>query len=148
MYYPYTRQALPNEEYLKILGMAICAFNSNNAFIIENILYGIPPKYNWYKLINKTSGNLTPLVKEKIVNNSTESIAELFSDIVKKRNRIIHSFLITESGTKEQILQTLDKDNGNIQYPISISYLKNFLKDNEKLSDLLYEYRDKITKVK
>ena len=33
-----TKQALPSEEYIKLLGIALCVFNSNNAFVIENIL--------------------------------------------------------------------------------------------------------------
>lgn len=148
MYYPYTRQALPNEKYLKLLGMALCAFNSNNAFIIENILHTAPEKYSWYTLMDKESGKLKPLVKKVITENSTPAIANLFHDLVHKRNRIIHSFPITEDITGEQILQTKDKFMNNNQYPITIQYLKDFLKDNEELSDLLNEYRDKITKTK
>ena len=33
-----TRQALPPESYLILLGASLCVFNSNNAFVIENIL--------------------------------------------------------------------------------------------------------------
>lgn len=38
MYEDYTRQSLPSKEYRELLGSALCVFNSNNAFIIENIL--------------------------------------------------------------------------------------------------------------
>ena len=55
MYESYTRQSLPSKEYRELLGTAICVFNSNNAFIIENVL-----RYNtdstWYEFMNKTSG--------------------------------------------------------------------------------------------
>lgn len=34
----YTKQSLPDKEYRALLGSALCVFNSNNAFIIENIL--------------------------------------------------------------------------------------------------------------
>ena len=37
MYENYTRQALPPKEYRELLGSAIFVFNSNNAFILENI---------------------------------------------------------------------------------------------------------------
>lgn len=148
MYYPYTRQSMPNEEYLKILSMALYAFNSNNAFIIENILHTAPEEYSWHTLMDKESGKLESLVKKVITENSTPAIANLFHDLVHKRNRIIHSFPITEDITGEQILQTKDKFMNNNQYPITIQYLKDFLKDNEKLSDLLNKYRDKITKTK
>ena len=54
MYESYTRQSLPSKEYRELLGTAICVFNSNNAFIIENVL-----RYNtdstWYEFMNKTS---------------------------------------------------------------------------------------------
>lgn len=33
-----TRQALPPENYLILLGASLCVFSSNNAFVIENIL--------------------------------------------------------------------------------------------------------------
>lgn len=59
MYEKYTRQALPSKEYRELLGSAICVFNSNNAFIIENILReDTSNKYNWWDLIDKTSGQL------------------------------------------------------------------------------------------
>lgn len=48
----YTRQALPSRSYRELLGSAVCVFNSNNQFI-ENILLN----YNWYELIEMTSGN-------------------------------------------------------------------------------------------
>lgn len=38
MYENYTRQALPSKTYRELLGTALCVFNSNNAFIIENVL--------------------------------------------------------------------------------------------------------------
>ena len=38
MYESYTRQSLPTKQYRELLGSAICVFNSNNAFIVENIL--------------------------------------------------------------------------------------------------------------
>lgn len=38
MYENYTRHSLPDKEYRELLGSAICVFNSNNSFIIENVL--------------------------------------------------------------------------------------------------------------
>lgn len=38
MYEKYSRQALPEKQYRELLGSALCVFNSNNSFIIENIL--------------------------------------------------------------------------------------------------------------
>ena len=49
MYEDYTRQSLPSKEYRELLGSALCVFNSNNAFIIENILREDGgANYNWY----------------------------------------------------------------------------------------------------
>ncbi|GMQ72758.1 hypothetical protein TEHSL10_03900 [Tetragenococcus halophilus] len=38
MYESYCRMTMPSKEYREFLGTVICAFNSNNAFIIENVL--------------------------------------------------------------------------------------------------------------
>ena len=38
MYERYTRQSLPSKNYRELIGTALCVFNSNNGFIIENIL--------------------------------------------------------------------------------------------------------------
>lgn len=38
MYEEYSRQAVPKKDYRELLGSAICVFNSNNAFIIENVI--------------------------------------------------------------------------------------------------------------
>ena len=56
MYESYTRQSLPTKQYRELLGSAICVFNSNNAFIIENILKCDDlDKYDWYHLIDLES---------------------------------------------------------------------------------------------
>jgi len=36
MYESYTRQALPSKNYRELIGTAICVFNSNNSFVIED----------------------------------------------------------------------------------------------------------------
>ena len=110
MYENYTRQSLPSKEYRELLGSAICVFNSNNSFIIENILrYDSTNTYSWHQLIDLESGKLFKLIKETITKNSNTQIAMLFEDIIAKRNRIIHSFQITYQGN--QILATKDKNN-------------------------------------
>lgn len=49
MYENYTRQALPSKKYRELLGSALCVFNSNNAFVIENILRSDDnSEYSWY----------------------------------------------------------------------------------------------------
>lgn len=96
MYESYTRQALPLRKYRELLGSALCVFNSNNAFVIENILHTDNKNYDWYNLIDQESGKLKRTIEVTICTNGGQAIAELFADIVQKRNRIIHSFQITD----------------------------------------------------
>jgi len=138
MYEEYSRQALPSKKYRELLGSAVCVFNSNNQFIIENILRIDNSKYNWYELIDKTSGELSEPIKETITKNSDAKITSLFSELIFKRNRIIHSFQITDENS-EQILRT--KDKKHIQYNITEKYLLEFIKDNEDLSSILHKFR-------
>lgn len=137
MYEEYSRQALPSKRYRELLGSAICVFNSNNQFIIENILRIDDSNYNWFELIDKTSGSLLQPIKETIAKNSDEKIAEIFLLIIGKRNRIIHSFQITEND--QQILRTKTKNNE--QFTITESYLLEFIKHNENLSSMLHQLR-------
>ena len=75
MYERYTRQALPSKEYRELLGSAICVFNSNNAFVIENILRTDGRNYDWYSLIDKESGKLKPVIAATICAGSNKEIA-------------------------------------------------------------------------
>lgn len=139
MYENYTRQSLPTKEYRELLGSAICVFNSNNSFIIENILREDGGRnYSWYDLIDKTSGQLKAAINDTITTKAGSEIAQIFSDLVDKRNRIIHSFQITNDD-KEQILATKDKQHN--QFVITKENLLDFIKGNEVLSDKLYTFR-------
>lgn len=137
MYEDYSRQSLPARRYRELLGSAICVFNSNNQFVIENILSVDNSNYNWYELIDKTSGQLTKPIMETITKNSDEEISSLFSNLVSKRNRIIHSFQITYEN--EQILRTKDKNHQ--QYNITEEYILEFIRENENLSSMLHKFR-------
>lgn len=135
-----TRQALPPESYLILLGASLCVFNSNNAFVIENILRTDRSTLAWHDLIDLESGQLKPHVARTITKKSGDSsIASLFNEIVSMRNRIIHSFQITaEDGT--QMLVTKVKKTHE-QFRITEGYLVSFLEKNERLSSLLHKYR-------
>lgn len=137
MYEEYSCQALPPKKYRELLGSAICVFNSNNQFIIENILKIDNSNYNWYELIDKTSGQLSNPIKETITINSDTKIEKLFSELISKRNRIVHSFQITKNN--EQILSTKDKEHK--QYIITEEYLLEFIQGNERLSKMLCNFR-------
>ena len=139
MYEKYTRQALPSREYRELIGSAICVFNSNNAFIIENILKNDTNKeYSWYDLIDRTSGRLISAIHSTISSVAGDEIATVFDELVKIRNRIVHSYRVTDSNG-DQVLCT--KDDQNIQYIITEDYLYKFINKNEKLSDLLHKFR-------
>ena len=62
----------------------------------------------------------------------------LFNELVLLRNRIIHSFQITDKNG-EQTLAT--KDRNNIQYIITEDFLLKFIKKNEELSSELHKFR-------
>ena len=150
MYESYTRQALPPKEYRELLGTALCVFNSNNAFIIKNILHMRKIQSDWYKLIDKQSGGVSKEFKkeiEKNITNGGNAIADLFSELVERRNRIVHSFQVTNKDG-EQILATKTKvEEGNNQFIITTEYLMQFIKDNEKLSSLLYDHRKSVAAI-
>ncbi|MBP3618983.1 MAG: selenium binding protein [Lachnospiraceae bacterium] len=141
MYEKYTRQALPPKEYRELLGSALCVFNSNNAFVIENILRSDEGNnYNWYELMDCESGKLKEPLKNTITRKVGQSIAELFNELVYMRNRIIHSFQVTHEG--EQILATKERiKDGNGQFKITEEYLLEFIAKNEKLSTELHKFR-------
>lgn len=136
-----TRQALPQEDYLTLLGASLCVFNSNNAFIIENVLNSRICDRTWHELMDENSGQLKTHVRETISLHSGDvAISELFDKIVSMRNRIVHSFQVTAVGG-DQMLCTLTKKTHE-QFLIDGEYLKTFIEKNQELSDLLYRYRE------
>lgn len=85
-------------------------------------------------------------IKATITEVAGDEIEVLFAEIVEMRNRIIHSFQITYDG--EQILATKTKvADGNVQFKITEEYLRDFIKKNQRLSNLLYKYRKTIQTV-
>lgn len=139
MYEKYTRQALPSRNYRLLLGTALCVFNSNNAFIIETILRN-DNAVDWYELIDKTSGALKKHI-EKTLSLKDGRISELFSQIVCMRDRIVHSYQITNQNNEQSLATKTKIKDGNEQFEITMEYLMDFIKKNEKLSTLLHKYR-------
>ncbi len=115
---------------------------SRIVFIIENVVK-TDSHLEWYMLIDKMSGKLKKVISETIsANCKNTEIEDLFLDIVGMRNRIIHGFQITSCNGK-QVLATKTRDKeGSIQFEITEEYLLEFIKKNQKLSDLLYAYRE------
>lgn len=141
MYENYTRQALPSKYYRELLGTSLCVFNSNTAFIIENILrFSRQSEYNWYALIDCTSGQLAIPIKNTIAQSSPE-IAELFEELAAKRNRIVHSFQITDMDGAQRLATKTKVKDGNEQFVVTENYLLDFIKQNERLAGELHNLR-------
>ncbi|MDN4624703.1 selenium binding protein [Pantoea agglomerans] len=146
MYEDYSHQSVPSKKYRELIGTAVCVFNSNNGFIIENILRIDNDKtYDWFELIDRTSGRLLNPIKETITKASNDSIANLFEELVEIRNRIIHSFRITATeamslDNDDQILATKHKNSGT-QEIITEEYIMNFIRKNDELSSMLHSFR-------
>lgn len=142
MYENCTSQSLPKAHYRELLGTAITVFNSNNEFIIENVLrISKDDQYSWYDLIDYTSGRLNKRVKEALEEYSQQKdkdISILFLELITMRNRIVHSFQITNS-KEEQVLATKEKDG--TQFEITEDYLMKFIKKNETFSNRLHQFR-------
>ena len=138
MYEDYTKQSLPSKYYRELLGSALCVFNSNNGFIIENILrLDDEQALSWYVLADKTSGQLNGLICEKC----GDEVKQNFEELVTMRNRIVHSFRITNAAG-QQVLATKEKESdGNRQFEITEQYLLDFIAKNERLSDMLHALR-------
>ena len=136
-----TKQTVPAKKYLELLGTAICVFNLNNAFIIENILRTDNTTNNWYDLVDLTSGVLRRKINDTISQRAGNDIAELFSELVEMRNRIIHSFQITAENGEQMLATKTRKEDGNRQFRITEDYLMEFIQKNDILSDKLHEYR-------
>lgn len=119
MYKCYTKQSLPTKQYRELLGSAVFVFNSN--------------KYDWYHPIDLESGKLRGSIHEIITSKCSDKIENLFVKIIRQRNRIIHSYCITDT-SGEQILATKEKvKDGNKQYKITEKYLLQFIKFNQKI---------------
>ena len=120
MYEKYTHQSLPSKQYRELLGSAICVFNSNNAFIIETILrLDIQKIYDWFHLTDLESGRLKPSIQNVISTKCGPDIEKLFEEIIDRRNRIVHSFQITNKNG-DQVLATKEKvSDGNRQFEIT-----------------------------
>lgn len=134
-----SRQSLPDPNYISMVGTALCVFNQNNAFVIENRLYK-QSEPNWHRLMCRTSGQISKNL-QSILDCDVE-LATLFSELVEMRNRIIHSFQITKDG--RQILRTMDPET-MVQFDITEDYLESFIKKNGDLCSMLHRYRDSLS---
>ena len=110
--------------------------------MIETILrLDISNDFDWYHLTDLEAGKLKQTVHEVISSKCGEEIEKLFIEIIERRNRIIHSYRITNA-VGEQVLATKERvSKGNRQFEITEEYLLDFIKLNDELSGLLYKLR-------
>lgn len=141
MYREKVKISLPDEEYIDLLGTSIAVFSSNNGFVIENTLH-TDSKLDWFKLIDLESGRLRSIISKTItVKSGSDEIENLFMEIVEMRNRIVHGFRITSEENEQVMATKLPEPKGGGQFVITKDYLRDFIQKNEKMSDLLYDYR-------
>ena len=94
---------------------------------------------SWFDLVDKESGNLKSDIRETITANYGDEVERQFEEIVDKRNRIVHSYQITDKDNRQKLATKERK--GSHQFVITEEYLLEFIADNQKLSDILYSVR-------
>ena len=136
-----TRQSISDDEFLYLLGVCQWVFNSNCNFIIEMIdnEHHNNSDLPWNELINLTAGNLLNY-RNKISKILGKNIYDLFEKIVDDRNSIIHS-IPTGEKVNDYVISVYRNDLKNKYIKIDKAFLINFIKNNEKLSDLLHYFR-------
>lgn len=136
-----TRQSTSDDEFLLLLGISQWVFNSNCGFIIEMIdkEHHNNSSEPWNRLIELTAGNLLNY-KNIIITILGKDIYNLFDKLVDDRNAIIHS-MPTGEKVDNYTIPIYRNDKKNKYVRIDKNFLKNFIKENEKLSDKIYKFR-------
>lgn len=136
-----TRQSTSDDEFLNLLGTSQWVFNSNCSFIIEMIdkEHHNNSSESWHKLIELTSGNLLKY-KNLIITILGKDIYNLFDKLVDDRNSIIHS-IPTGEKVDNYTIPIYRNNTKNKYVRIDKNFLMNFIKENEQLSDKIYEFR-------
>lgn len=93
----------------------------------------------WIDLIELTAGWLLNY-KDKIITILGEEIYNLFSELVDKRNSIIHS-IPTGEKVDNYVIPVYRNDSKHKYVRINKKYLIDFIKKNEKLSSLIHSFR-------
>lgn len=141
---------LPELDYTILLGASIYCFNSCLSFAVELLRSQGYANLNWWKLTDQTAGVICDDVKYHLDDKSyiNPKLYDDFNDLCYKRDRIVHSFSITDGETKEQMLQTKikgtakNKDEADRQFPITRDYMKKFIKQVLDLNYRLDDVRD------
>jgi len=136
-----TKQSLTEKEYLYLLGVSQWVFNSNCHFIIEMIdnEHHNNSQTSWFEFLELTAGQIKNHggLVQKVLGGD---IFKLFSDLVDRRNTIIHCF---PSGKKEDgyYVPVYRKSKESPCKKITKEFLREFIQDNEELSSLIYKKR-------
>ena len=112
----------------------------NGQFLIENFLSNESnTEENGWTLMGSEAGSIFGKTKETFVRKNHQDIVDLFNDLKNRRNRIIHSFQFAHKDSSQGIATLVRKTHE--QFEIDETFLLTFIKDNEKFSDLLHEFR-------
>lgn len=139
-----TRQSLSDDRYLELLGISNWTFQSNIGFIIEMIdkEHHNHSNISWFKLIDVTSGQLKSSCKDEIKSNIGDEAFKLFTDLVKRRNQIIHGLPTEKLHNSHPIMVYRSSSNRTTEsVDITDEFLKEFIVDNSTLSHLIHKAR-------
>lgn len=140
--------ALPGAEYLLRLGEACYVFQALVTFIIEcsDKEHHNVSDISWFDAIEKTAGNLKTMLEKKGLDKIFgQKFLDKFDDLVKRRNKIIHSLACTDkifNTNCNQGFSYYDKDKGEHFY-IDFDFLTKFIVDCNDLERQLDELRSK-----
>ena len=136
-----TRQVTSDDEFIHLLGTSQWVFNSNCSFIIEMIdkEHHNNSSESCQRLLELTAGKLLDY-KNIIITVLGEDIYNLFHKLVDDRNSIMHS-IPTGERIDNYTIPIYRNDTKNKYVRIDKSFLQNFIRENEQLSDKLYKFR-------
>lgn len=138
--------SLPGAEYLLRLGEACYAFQSLVTLVIEcsDKEHHNVSDISWFDAIEKTAGKLKTMLEKKGLDKIFgQEFLDKFYDVVKRRNKIIHSLTCTYRKIKTQSNQCFTYyDKGDYIY-IDFDFLIKFIVDCNNFERQLDELRSK-----
>ena len=146
-----TRIALPDDDYLFRLGVALYGFSSINSFMTEIICLLDNEKSRTELVSDFTSGEILDLFRQtrkklksqhrlSEIRKIMQETADLFGKLNTERTDFVHAYPITVKD-KEQILHRRKDDKGKY-FEVTNEFLDDFISRLHDVSMKLYEIRD------
>lgn len=144
-----TRLALPADDYLYRLGVALYGFCSINSFMTEIVCH-IENSRNRTQLLDLTSGKILEIFRQTLRDVRTQGLypeihetmritADLFEQLNSERTDFVHAYPITNQ-QGEQILHRR-KDSKGKYFEVDNDFLDSFIPRLHEISTRLYEIR-------